>query len=140
MFAEPMSVFKNISLWLFGFLFLGLCLGFYLYKGSACNNVSDQLIKISSTDDADSVELKLKQSYGLKFPFAFHFIAEKMHLNKWIKEGRYTLKPGMTLIEVVNLFREGKMKTTNLVVRPLISLEKLAGIFGNNLKQTVLNL
>ena len=134
MFAERMRLSKKISIVILILLFSAICFGLYLYQGPACKNQNAEFVYVNKSDNSDTLAQKLSSQFGLTFPFVFHLLAEQMHLNKWIKEGRYTLKPGMTLIEVINLFREGKRKTTNLVIRPMLSLENLAGIMGRKLE------
>jgi UPF0755 protein len=43
-----------------------------------------------------------------------------------MKNGRYHIPAKATLIDVIKIFREGKLKTVNLVIKPLSQIESLA--------------
>lgn len=106
----------------------------YLYKGNATGIAQTTYIRLSEKDDVNSISDKLETECGLKFPLVFKWVAGKMNLSRWIKKGRYEVKPGMTLVEVVRVFREGKSKTVNLVIRALTNMEMLAGNCGSRLE------
>jgi UPF0755 protein len=77
---------------------------------------------------------ELEVNYGLKYPILFNQLAERMNLDRWMKNGRYTLNEKMTLIELIKVFREGKLKTVNLTVNPLSSIDKFAELCGKKLE------
>ncbi|MEZ4805170.1 MAG: hypothetical protein R2852_06735 [Bacteroidia bacterium] len=57
-----------------------------------------------------------------------------MNLSNGIKNGRYTVNEKMTLTELIRMFREGRFKTTKLMIRELITLEKFAAKCGEKLE------
>ncbi len=106
----------------------------YLYKGRATTIGKDTFVRLEANDNVETLTQKLRIECGLKYPFVFQFIAEKMHLSRWIKKGRYTLTPDMTLVEIAKVFREGKGKTVNLTIRGLGNIEALATLCGDKLE------
>jgi UPF0755 protein len=129
-----MKRIKSLLIIIVSSLILLSVIGIYVYKSPALNISKEQFVYIDSTDNIQTISKKLESNYGLKFPFIFEAISDKINLNRWVKKGRYTLTPSMNLVELAKIFREGKMKTVNLVIRPLISLEKFAALCGEKLE------
>lgn len=110
--------------------------GIYVYQvlqGPALRISHNVYILLDKDDNQDSIVMKLKP-HGLKHIRLFPVFAKRMNLNRWVKKGRYELKPDQTLTEVIRVFREGRMRSADMVIRPMISLEKLAGICGRKLE------
>lgn len=108
--------------------------GLYLYKSSSINIESDQYFIVTEIDNPSTVMNRLEREFGLKHPTVFKILSDRMNMQKWMKKGRYLIKKEMTLIELVNLFREGKRKTVDVVFAPGISLENFADRCGNKLE------
>ncbi len=129
-----MKLFKKLFLILL-FLIAGTAaFAYYLYSSPGIKIEKKQFVYISPDDNADDIRDKLISECGLKFPFVFDFAAKRMNLSRWIKKGRYTVEPEMTVIDIVRLFREGKMKSVDLIIKPLGNLEKFAGKCGEKLE------
>ncbi len=107
---------------------------YYLYKSPALDISSEQYVKLGDKDNLETLSSKLESECGLKYPFIFKAIARKMNLERWMKRGRFTVKPGMTMVDVVRVFRAGKMQTVNLVLRPNATLEAFAEKCGEKLE------
>lgn len=129
-----MKLFKKLLLILIITLALAAAFAYYLYSSPGVEIEKKQFVMIGPDDNADDIRDKLISECGLKFPVVFDFAAKRMNLNRWIKKGRYTVESDMTVIELIRLFREGKMKSVDLVIRPLGSLEKFAGKCGEKLE------
>jgi UPF0755 protein len=95
---------------------------------------TDKYIYLNSENDIYRLEKTLISDCGLKHPYLFRKLAKKMNLNKWIKQGRYSLKPKMTLIDVIKTFRDGKLKTVDLTIKSLSDLETFSEMCGNRLE------
>ena len=108
--------------------------GMYLFRSAALNISRDQYILLNNDDSPLTLSQRLEREAGLKFPQLFLFIADQMNMAPFMKKGRYTVSPKMTVIELVRLFREGKMKTADLVIAPGISLESFANRCGTKLE------
>lgn len=129
-----MKLIKSLLIVIISSLILLSIVGIYIYKSTALKISKEQFVYIDSTDNIQTISKKLESNYGLKFPFIFEAISNKINLNRWVKAGRYTVSPSMNLVELAKTFREGKMKTVNLVIRPLITLEKFAALCGEKLE------
>jgi UPF0755 protein len=129
-----MKLFKTALIIIVSSLILLSLFGLYAYKSPALNISKERYISIDSSDNSETISNKLESTCGLKFPFIFKAISDKINLNRWVKAGRYTLTPEMNLVDLAKVFREGKMKTVNLVIRPLITLEKFAALCGEKLE------
>ena len=129
-----MKLIKSVLIVIVSSLLLLSLFGLYVYKSPALSIGKESYVFIDSADNIESISKKLESNYGLKFPFIFERISERINLNRWVKAGRYTVNPSMNLVELAKIFREGKMKTVNLVIRPLIGLEKLAALCGQKLE------
>lgn len=106
----------------------------YLYKSAALNINKPQYVYLDSTDNVETLKDKLVKECGLKHPAVFMKLSERMNLQRWIKRGRYTVTQKMTLVDVARIFREGRMKTINLVIKPLTGLEPFAARCGEKLE------
>lgn len=111
-----------------------LAIGFYLYNTPALGIRNEQSIRIGENDNLETLSEKLVTDYGLKYPWVFKTIAKRMNTEKFMKKGRYHLKPEMNFIELARLIREGKMKTVDLVIRPQMDLNGFAKRCGDKLE------
>lgn len=128
------KLFK-IVLTLIGLLsILAIYLYYSIFIQSALNINQEHFFKISKTDQVDSISLKLENEFGLKHPFLFKKVAFKMNLNKFIKNGRYTINKSMNIIDLVRVLRNGKLHTVNFTIRPMIDLETFTEYCGNELE------
>ncbi len=107
---------------------------YYFYKTKATNINTPFFVKLNNNDNIETLTEKLTNECGLKYPFLFKKIAHKMNLERWMKRGRYELKPEMTMVEVVKLFRAGKSQTVNFTIKGLSSIESFANLCGEKLE------
>jgi UPF0755 protein len=106
----------------------------YLYKTPALRIGSAQYVKLNDGDGLEDLINKLEAECGLKYPAAFRVVAKRMNLERWMKRGRYSVNANMTIVDVVRIFRAGKMQTVDLVIRPLGTLEAFAEKCGEKLE------
>lgn len=125
---------KKILAVIFILLLVFVSAVFYFYKSNATNIKSTFFIKLEEKDNIETLTEKLTKECGLKYPFIFKKIAHKMNLERWMKRGRYELKPEMTMVEVVKLFRAGRSQTVNLTIKGVSTLEKFALNCGEKLE------
>lgn len=117
------------------FLIIGVfAAGMYIFRSAALNISRDQYIILNSESNPISLSQQLEREAGLKYPKFFLYLADQMNMAPFMKKGRYKVTPKMTLIELVRLFREGKMKTADLVIAPGISLDIFASRCGSKLE------
>ncbi|SEB53921.1 UPF0755 protein [Tenacibaculum sp. MAR_2009_124] len=95
------------------------------------------LLLIKSTDDLSDVASKLNQF--IDNPSNFKWVAKKKnYVNP--KSGRYELKKGMSLNDLVNLLRIGKQKPIKLSFNNQDTLEKLAGRISKQIEADSISL
>ncbi len=111
----------------------------YLYKTPALSIENTQYFEVLESDNPQILAQRLERNFGMKYPKLFLALSERMNLKRWMKKGRYSVKPAMTYIDLVRLFREGKMKTVDLVIAPGISLENFANRCGNKFEADTLD-
>ena len=131
-----MSLFKKTILISFALMLAAAAVTLYLYLSPALrkHNGSVHVIYIKEGDGAAEVIEQLKTAHGLRFPFVFGLLAERMHLNNGLKKGRYMVLEGTNMVGLVRILREGRTRSTNLVIRPLSGLEKFAAKCGEKLE------
>lgn len=86
-------------------------------------------IRTGKTTYADLLQT-MKDSQYVKSPKAFDFLAKRMDLEDKLKAGRYEIKNGMSVLDIVRILRNGKQKPVNLVITKLRTKEDLAGFIG----------
>jgi UPF0755 protein len=72
----------------------------------------------------------LKDSNFITSPGAFNFLGKRMSLPEKLKAGRYEIKKGMSLFDIVRLLRNGRQTPVNLVITKLRTKEDLAAFIG----------
>lgn len=125
---------KKIGLF---FLILFLLMGFsalYIYKSKALTIQSETYFRVHKNDNITILSARLNKEMGLKYPYLFELLSRKMNLERWIKNGRFTLKPNMTMIELIRELRSGKAQTVNFVIKGLTDLDKFANNCGASLE------
>lgn len=125
---------KTLVLILIFLVVIVFAAGMYIFKSAALNINRQQYVILTESSDPVSLSQQLEREAGLKHPQFFLFIADQMNMAPFMKKGRYTVKPEMTLIDLVRLFREGRMKSVDLVIAPGISLENFAARCGSKLE------
>lgn len=121
---------KKIGLFLLLVLFLMGAAALYLFKSKALNIQSETYFKVHKQDNINTLSSRLNKEMGLKYPYLFELMSRKMNLERWIKNGRFTLKPDMTIIELIRELRSGKAQTVNFVVKGITDLDKFANNCG----------
>jgi UPF0755 protein len=131
-----MSLFKKTILISFALMLAAAAVTLYLYLSPALRkqNGSVHVIYIKEGDGTAEVIEQLSTAHGLRFPFVFGLLAERMQLNNGLKKGRYMVLEGTNMVGLVRILREGRTRSTNLVIRPLSGLEKFAAKCGEKLE------
>ena len=86
-------------------------------------------IRTGQTTYAELIQ-SLKDSNYIKSPSAFNFLGKRMSLPEKLKAGRYEIKKGMSLFDIVRLLRNGRQTPVNLVITKLRTKEDLAAFIG----------
>lgn len=100
-----------------------LCgVGYKMFYGSAVDRVYE--VVLTGDDSYDEMIAKVKS--GMDNHLAFDFYADHIDLKRTIKPGRYTIKQGMTVMEVARMLKIGVRNTSRLVINNVRNPEALA--------------
>ena len=93
-----------------------------MFYGSAV----DREYEVVLTGDDSYDEMIAKVKSGMDNHLAFDFYADHIDLKRTIKPGRYTIKQGMTVMEVARMLKIGVRNTSRLVINNVRNPEALA--------------
>lgn len=127
---------KKYGWWIAILLVLGLLI-WWLYRGLLGQNVvlteGSTLVYIPTGANYDQVKDSLAPY--LEDMTSFELVAEKKQYPNKVKPGRYRIENGMSNVALVDLLRAGDQEELDLVVRPAIGIEQLAGKIAAQLEQ-----
>ncbi|MEO5681362.1 MAG: endolytic transglycosylase MltG [Chitinophagaceae bacterium] len=86
------------------------------------------LIKTGST--YQDVKTTLEQDHVISSPGVFEILAKRFDYPKKVKAGRYNIKKGMSLLNIVRMLKNGQQEPVNLVITKLRTKEDLASLVG----------
>ncbi len=85
-------------------------------------------IKTGST--YHDVQATLEKDTVLSNPAFFEMVAKRVDYPQKVKAGRYHIKKGMSLVNIVRMLKNGQQEPVNLVITKLRTREDLAGLAG----------
>jgi UPF0755 protein len=104
----------------------------WIFFGPTVNQPPDKYFYIHTGSTYESVKDSLVNKRILSGTFWFDKIASYVKYNKAIKPGRYRIKSGMSLVNLVRMLRSGNQSPVDLVITKLRTKEDLAKKLGNN--------
>ncbi len=117
-------------------LLLVLLAGGYLawkVAGPGVNSpASGKYFYVKTGSNYETVKAGLEEQRILSNPGFFDFIAKRLNYPKLIKPGRYEIKQGMSLLQLVRMLRSGNQSPVNWVVRKLRTPQELAAQAARN--------
>ncbi|MDD4605990.1 MAG: endolytic transglycosylase MltG [Dysgonamonadaceae bacterium] len=90
-------------------------------------------IYIEPSTKYDEVAAQIKEEVDLPSDKVFEMIAERMNYPQSIKSGRYAIKDGMTMPEIIRMLRSGNQTAVKLTFNNMRTKENLAGRISNQL-------
>ena len=78
-------------------------------------------------NDLDSM---LNEDKVLSHPAVFNWLAKRVSYPASVKAGKYEIKEGMSLLNILKMLRNGRQIPVNLVITKLRTREDLAGLIG----------
>lgn len=97
-------------------------------------------IYINPSTQYDEVVAQIKEKVDLPSDKIFEMISERMKYTQSIKTGRYAIKDGMTMIEIIRMLRSGNQSAVNLTFNNMRTKENLAGRISSQLMVDSLSL
>lgn len=113
---------RIIRITLLAILLLGLGAGLYIYtkyvKGPAVpKGLSSYILMVPTNSDYDAVVDSLEQKGFVSDTEMFHLFAERMnYIKNPMRAGRFELKPGWSMIELIRHLRGGQQAPVQLVL------------------------
>lgn len=89
-------------------------------------------IRIDKETNYENVVEQLKQA-NLPSEKIFRFLSKRMNYSDAVKSGRYAVKNGMNMLDVIRMLRSGKQAPINLTFNNLRTKENLAGRISQQL-------
>ncbi|MDD4606688.1 MAG: endolytic transglycosylase MltG, partial [Dysgonamonadaceae bacterium] len=90
-------------------------------------------IYIEPSTKYDEVAAQIKKKVDLPSDKVFELIAERMNYPQSLKTGRYAIKDGMTMPEIIRMLRSGNQTAVKLTFNNMRTKENLAGRISNQL-------
>jgi len=119
-----------------GYIFIVLLLaaGYICWTlfGPTVSEPNGKYLYIPTGSNYQVVKDSLTKNKIISGTFWFDKIASYLDYDKSIKPGRYKIKDGMSLINLVRMLRSGNQSPVNLVIIKLRTKEDLAKKIGNN--------
>lgn len=136
--AQPQKKRKNkIGFWLVGcILLLAAGFGIYAYQTVFKPFKIDEkttYIYINSDKNYEDVVAQLREKANLPSEKIFRLIAQQMNYPGSVKTGRYAIRNGMTMPEVVRMLRSGNQSPVNITFNNIRLKEDLAGRLAQQL-------
>lgn len=106
--------------------------GFFAWKifGPATNAPKGKYFYIKTGSSYTEVKTALLDQHIISSDFFFGRIASQAHYPNSVKAGRYEIKSGMSLFNLVRMLRSGKQSPVNLIITKLRIPEDLASKIG----------
>jgi UPF0755 protein len=125
---------KKVALYLIGVLLIVAIVFAWLLLGSGTdfNENRKYLLVYTGKSDQPAVMAFVKEHELLKHPDFFEWMAEKMNVWKRLKPGRFEIKKGESILNIVRMLRNNRQSAVNLVINKLRTKEDLASIISKN--------
>ena len=126
----------KIFTFIFGLLILiALIIGYYI-RNTAFKPIELEetvYIYIEPSTKYDEIVDQIKKQVNLPSEKFFKIISEKMKYPETIKTGRYAIRDGMTMPEIIRMLRSGNQSAVKLTFNNMRTKENLAGRISNQL-------
>lgn len=123
-------------------LVIALALGWYI-KSTVFKPIElpeTAYIYIYPTTNYEEVSKQIKEKVALPSDKIFDMISERMNYPQRVKAGRYAIKDGMTVPEMIRMLRAGSQSATKLTFNNIRTREDLSGRIAEQLMLDSLSL
>ncbi len=120
---------------------LVICGGFIAFKvfGPTVNAPEKKYFYIRTGDTYDAVKSNLLEAKIISGGFWFNQVAGKLSYPEKVKAGRYEIKDGMSIFNLVRMLRAGSQSPVNFTITKLRTKEDLAQKIANNFESDSLS-
>ncbi|MEO8860045.1 MAG: endolytic transglycosylase MltG [Ginsengibacter sp.] len=104
----------------------------WMFFGPTINAPRTNFFYIHSGSTYQQLKDSLKKNKIISNDFWFDKVATYSHFDKNVKAGKYKIKDGMSVLNLVKMFKSGRQSPVNLVITKLRTKEDLAKKIGEN--------
>lgn len=106
---------------------LAILIIYWLFISPASSDEKSKafLFKINSGDNLAKVSENLENAGLIRSNNAFEFLAKRRGLDRELRKGRYSLKPSMTLQEILNMITDPNRATTPVTIPEGFSIREI---------------
>ncbi len=120
---------KKLLILILLFLFVGLYVSWRVF-GPIISAPENKYFYIRTGNTYDEVRNNLLDQKIITGTFFFDLISKRVKYNKNIKAGRYEIKTGSNLINLIRMLKAGRQSPVRLVINKIRTKEDLAGKIG----------
>jgi UPF0755 protein len=122
---------KKLFLLLFLVLLMIAGVAGYLILGPGTSFISDRYdLYVHTGMNYDELDSTLKKDDVLTHPAVFNWLAKRLSYPASMKAGKYEIRQGMSLLNLLKMLRNGRQVSVNLVITKLRTREDLASLVG----------
>ncbi|CAN5425679.1 hypothetical protein BH20BAC1_BH20BAC1_07880 [soil metagenome] len=125
---------KRILLTIFIVLIVAGLYCAWMVFGATVHKGNDKYFYIPTGTDYRQVKNELIRQGYISSDFWFDKVASYADYNQQVKAGRYEIKEGMSIVNLVKMLKAGRQAPVNLVITKLRTIEDLAKKISNNLE------
>ncbi|MEP6928190.1 MAG: endolytic transglycosylase MltG [Ginsengibacter sp.] len=123
---------KKIILFITLLVFFAAAYCGWMFFGPTIHSSEETFFYIHTGATYQQVKDSLKKNKIISRDFWFDKVAEYSHYDKNIKPGKYKIREGMSVVNLVKMLRAGRQSPVNLVITKLRTKEELAKKIGEN--------
>ena len=122
---------KKLLLLLFFFVLLLTAIGGYLIIGSGTAfDTSSYELYVHTGANYDNLDSLFHKDEVITHPDIFRWMANRVSYPANMKAGKYEIRKGMSLLNILKMLKNGRQIPVNLVITKLRTREDLAGLVG----------
>jgi UPF0755 protein len=121
---------KKVVLSILAILLLAVAFVAYKFFGAAVATPSGEFFYIKTGSSYNDVKNQLVEKKYLNSPYWFDWTSRVLKYNV-VKPGRYKIKKGMSLVDLVRMLRSGDQSVVSFVITKIRTREVLASRIGN---------
>lgn len=127
---------KKTAIWFIGIIaIVAIVAGAYIYKTVFKPFATDEIIYVYIDEKKDFEDLvrQLNEKAGLPSEKIFRMLSDRMNYTTNMKTGRYAIKKGGNMPELIQMLRSGNQAPVNLTFNNMRTKENLAGRISQQL-------
>jgi UPF0755 protein len=111
-------------------LIIAAAAGYLILGPGTAFKTSSQDLYIHTGMNYEELDSILKKDELLAHPAVFRWLANRVSYPVAMKAGKYEIREGMSLLNILKMLRNGRQTPVNLVITKLRTREDLAGMIG----------